>query len=176
MSNRVGDHKCFHTRYIKISLWLLNANMVHSGEVMFSKETETNPVLKSSQAISHVNAELKTNVSEISSVSIIRVDVVNDHMSLIFIPVCQTDPLPIGVLCSRRAESKCTVTHPTNFSPCCLTWCPCSQLFCFHFNLLFSVSWDFHDVCVLCLNKLKLGFRALLSLNPSSLFILSRCN
>jgi hypothetical protein len=39
-------------------------------------------VLKSSLAISHVNVELKTNVSEISSVFIIRVDVGSDHMPL----------------------------------------------------------------------------------------------
>jgi hypothetical protein len=32
----------------------------------------------------------KTNVSEISSVSIIRFDVVNDRMWLIFIPVCKS--------------------------------------------------------------------------------------
>jgi hypothetical protein len=81
-------------------------------------------VLKSSRAISRVNVELKTNVTEISSVSIIRVDVVNDHMSLIFILVCQTMPLHIGVLCSRRAESNCVTDHPSdsNLSPCCLTW------------------------------------------------------
>jgi hypothetical protein len=34
-------------------------------------------VLKSSWAISSVNIELKTDVSEISSVSIVRIDVVN---------------------------------------------------------------------------------------------------
>jgi hypothetical protein len=48
-------------------------------------------MLKSFQAKIHVNIELKTNVSEMSSVSIIRVDVVNGHMSLIFILVCQVD-------------------------------------------------------------------------------------
>jgi hypothetical protein len=37
-------------------------------------------VLKFSQTISLVNVELKTNFSEISLVSIIRVDVVNDHI------------------------------------------------------------------------------------------------
>jgi hypothetical protein len=44
-----------------------------------------------SRAISRVNVKLKTNVSEISSVYIIRVDVVNDRISLIFIPDCQID-------------------------------------------------------------------------------------
>jgi hypothetical protein len=48
-------------------------------------------VLKSSRAISLVNVELKTDVSEISSVSIIRVDVMNDRILLIFTPVCQID-------------------------------------------------------------------------------------
>jgi hypothetical protein len=41
--------------------------------------------------ISHVNVEVKTHISEIALVSIIKVDVVNDRMSLIFIPVCQID-------------------------------------------------------------------------------------
>jgi hypothetical protein len=44
-----------------------------------------------SRAISRVNVELKTNVSYISSVSIVRVDVANDRMSLIFTPVRQID-------------------------------------------------------------------------------------
>jgi hypothetical protein len=51
-------------------------------------EDFTANLLKSSQAITHVNVELKTNVSEISLVSIIRIDV-SDGMSLIFIPDCQ---------------------------------------------------------------------------------------
>jgi hypothetical protein len=37
-----------------------------------------------------VSVELKTNVAEIS-VSIIRVDMTNDRVSLIFTPVCQID-------------------------------------------------------------------------------------
>jgi hypothetical protein len=52
---------------------------------------EIYPVLKSSQVIIHVNVELKTNISGISSVSIVRVSVVNDHTSLILMPVCQFD-------------------------------------------------------------------------------------
>jgi hypothetical protein len=39
-------------------------------------------MLKPSPGISRVNVELKINVSE-TSVSVIRVDVVNDHTSLI---------------------------------------------------------------------------------------------
>jgi hypothetical protein len=42
-------------------------------------------------SISRVNVELKTNVSEVSSVSIIKVDAVNDRMSLMFILVCKID-------------------------------------------------------------------------------------
>jgi hypothetical protein len=42
-------------------------------------------VLKSSQVISCVSVEVKTNTSEVSSISIIRFDVVNDHISLIYI-------------------------------------------------------------------------------------------
>jgi hypothetical protein len=70
-------------------------------------------VLKSSQVISFVNAELKTNISETSLISIIMVDVVNDHMSLTFVTVCQINASPIGVLCSMRAESNCVDTHRT---------------------------------------------------------------
>jgi hypothetical protein len=44
-----------------------------------------------SQALSRVGVELKTSVSEISSGSIFRVDVANDHTSLICIPMCQID-------------------------------------------------------------------------------------
>lgn len=44
--------------------------------------------LKPSQATSLVGVELKTDVSEIS-VCIIRVDVVNDNVPLIFTPICQ---------------------------------------------------------------------------------------
>jgi hypothetical protein len=55
-------------------------------------------VLTSSQGISHVNVELETNVSEISSLSIIRVDVVNDHPA-------KSVPYPSDVLCGRREEA-----------------------------------------------------------------------
>jgi hypothetical protein len=41
-------------------------------------------VLKSSQVISHVNVELKPTVSDNSSPSIIRDDVVNDHVTDIY--------------------------------------------------------------------------------------------
>jgi hypothetical protein len=47
-------------------------------------------LLKPSRAISHVNVELKTNVSEISSASIIIVEVMNDHASQIHIFVIST--------------------------------------------------------------------------------------
>jgi hypothetical protein len=45
-----------------------------------------NNMLKSLRMISRINAEL-----DISSVSAIRVDVVSDHLWVIFIPVCQTN-------------------------------------------------------------------------------------
>jgi hypothetical protein len=48
-------------------------------------------MIKRSEAINCVNVEPKTNVSIIFSVSIIRVGVVNHHVSLIFIPVCEID-------------------------------------------------------------------------------------
>jgi hypothetical protein len=66
------------------------------------------PVLKSSQVISHVSVELKPNISEISSVSITRVNVVKGDMSLIYVCICtyiyqsvKSMPLPIGVLCRK---------------------------------------------------------------------------
>jgi hypothetical protein len=48
-------------------------------------------VLKCCRAIRCVNVEAETNVSENSSISIIMVDVVNDRISLLLTPVCQTD-------------------------------------------------------------------------------------
>jgi hypothetical protein len=48
-------------------------------------------VLKCSRVISGFRVELKITVSEISPVAIVRVDVVNDCMSVIFIPVCEID-------------------------------------------------------------------------------------
>jgi hypothetical protein len=48
-------------------------------------------VVKFSWGHSHVNVEIKPDVSDIFSASIIRVDVVNDRMSLIVIPVCEID-------------------------------------------------------------------------------------
>jgi hypothetical protein len=123
-------------------------------------------MLTFSRAISRVNAELKTNVSEISTVSIIRIDMAKGCMSLIFIPVCQIDAFSVDVLCSRWAKSNCAVTHQTfNLSPCCLTWCHfCQTIFSFPFYMLFSVSSrDFRLVRVLkCLNKLLLELHALL--------------
>jgi hypothetical protein len=47
--------------------------------------------------------------------------------------------LPVSVLCSRRAESNCAVTHPTlNLLPCCFTWCPSCR------TILFSFWHTFH--------------------------------
>jgi hypothetical protein len=48
-------------------------------------------VLTSSRAIRRVSVQLENNVSEVSSVSIIRVDMVNKHTSQIwaYIPVCR---------------------------------------------------------------------------------------
>jgi hypothetical protein len=61
---------------------------IHKKSLKLSRRMN---VLKSSRATSRVDVELKTNVSEISTVSIIRTDVVNDRMSLIFTPVCEID-------------------------------------------------------------------------------------
>jgi hypothetical protein len=62
-------------------------------------------MLKSSHAIRNINFELKPKVSDISSVSMVRIDVVNNYMSLIHIhQSVKSIPHPIGVLWSRRAE------------------------------------------------------------------------
>jgi hypothetical protein len=102
-------------------------------------------MLKYSRAIRCVYFELKTNVSELSSISIIRVDMVNDHMSLIYIPVCQINASTY--LCTMQQEDRVKLCdHPSNsnLSLFRLTWCPCCQLFCFLCSMLYSVSsWDF---------------------------------
>jgi hypothetical protein len=90
--------------------------------------------------IRHANIELNINISELSSISIIRVDVVNDHMLLIYTSICQ-----IGASfcwCTTEQEGKVKLCgHPSNsnLSPCHLTSCPCCQLFCFLCSMLFSV-------------------------------------
>jgi hypothetical protein len=67
--------------------------------------------IKFSRPFERVIVELKTDVSEISSVSIIRANSVNDqHVSDIYTSFVRPTPLPIGALCSRRAESNCAVT------------------------------------------------------------------
>jgi hypothetical protein len=48
-------------------------------------------VLKTSQVISPIIVELNANISGISSVSIIRVDVMNDDALLMYISACQID-------------------------------------------------------------------------------------
>jgi hypothetical protein len=57
-------------------------------------------MLKSSQAISHINVEIKTNVSGISSLFIIRVNVVNGHIY----QSLKSMPHPFGILCSERTD------------------------------------------------------------------------
>lgn len=136
-------------------------------------------VLKSPWVISHVNVELTDNISEIHLISIISADVVNnDNMSLTYIAVCQISDssywctMQEGVVKLRGLPSK------SDLSPCHLTWWPRCQICCFLFSILFSVcSRDFCDIRVLeCLNPLVLVILAFLSLNPSSLCILSACN
>jgi hypothetical protein len=63
--------------YFYIS-WLLGF-----GTGIHKSLNSADSVLKSSRAISRVNVEQKTNVSVMSPVFIIRVDVLNDHMTVI---------------------------------------------------------------------------------------------
>lgn len=77
-----------------------------------------NKVPDFSQVICHVNVESKTKVSEITSISIIRFNLVNDHTSLMHmychLPIKPDDiyqpvklmSIPISTLCRRRARSK----------------------------------------------------------------------
>jgi hypothetical protein len=84
--------------------------------------------IKITGTISRVNVELNTNVSDIASGSIIRVDVANDRISLIFIPVCPTDYS--SYWCTMHWVGGVKLgRHPStsNLSPCCLTWSLCCQ-------------------------------------------------
>jgi hypothetical protein len=71
----------------------------------------------------------------------------NGRTSLIFLPVCQIDAS--SYWCTLQLEGTvklCDDPSDSNLPPCCLNWCPCCQLLCFLFSLLFSVSSsDFHD-------------------------------
>jgi hypothetical protein len=100
---------------------------------------------KISRPISRVNVEPKINVSEISSVSIIRVAVMNDRTLLIFIPVCQID----AYWCIMQWEGgvkRCGYPSDCNLSRCYLTWCTYYQIFFFACSSV--VSWDFRVECV----------------------------
>jgi hypothetical protein len=59
-----------------------------------------------------VNVEVKINVSDIFSVSIIRVDVVTSHMPLISVSQFGALFLLLNYV-SRTAEANCVVTRPT---------------------------------------------------------------
>ena len=111
------------------------------------KLSQLKNMLKSYWAISHLSAELKTNISEIST---FRVDVVNYHKLLIYMPICgiadssswHTMQQEVGVkLCSHPSDA--------NLSPCHWDWCPCCQLLC-HLFIIFPAfaclgySWPMH--------------------------------
>jgi hypothetical protein len=78
--------------------------------------------LKSFLIISHVNTELKTTVSDIVSISIIRINVVTAQMTQIYITVCQCDASSYW----RTTQHKRSHSHPSNFMPITmlLTWSP----------------------------------------------------
>jgi hypothetical protein len=125
-------------------------------------------------------AYYKINVSEVSSVSIIMVDVMNGHASLMYVPLCQIDASFYVVLCSRRAESNCAVIHPTlAYHPVALPGIPVvSHLIFFvgFFSLCLS-SWDFPDLCALeCLHNLVLRFCSFAEFEPFLSIGMSGCN
>jgi hypothetical protein len=62
-------------------------------------------VIKFSQAISHVNVRLKTNVSENNSVSIVGVDMRSDHNLLIFLSMNLVDAIFLLASCVAEGES-----------------------------------------------------------------------
>jgi hypothetical protein len=90
--------------------------------------------LKFPRALSSVKVELKTNVSEFSLVSIIRVDMVNDRVSLMFIPVCQIDAASYWCIMQWEGGVKlCGHPSDSNDALCCLTWYPFCQTILFSF-------------------------------------------
>lgn len=66
-----------------ISMIMQNKVILSIKKCLYNK-IAAHYVLKSSQAISHVNVELETNFSDLSSISTINVDVMNDYISLIY--------------------------------------------------------------------------------------------
>jgi hypothetical protein len=77
-------------------------------------------------------------------------------------------PLPIGVLCSKRAESNCAVTRPTlTFHRVAYLGVPLVKLFCLSFlSALLCVFLGFSRCMLQYLNKRVMGFHAFLSLKP----------
>lgn len=86
----------------------------------------------------------------------IRINAINDHVLLTHIPVCQT----------TASSYWCTMQQEGGV-----------KNFFLLYHALSYVFLGFHCLCVLmCLKNLVLGLHALVSVNPSSLFILSGCN
>jgi hypothetical protein len=82
-------------------------------------------LLKFSSAIYRVSVDLKSNVTDIS-ISVIRVGVMHDCMSLVYIPVYQIDASSCWCTMQQGGAVKCC-GHPSdpNLSPRGLTWCIC---------------------------------------------------
>jgi hypothetical protein len=55
---------------------------------------------------SHINVELKTSVSEICSVTITRDDVVNEHISHIFITTLSDEGLFLPICCLLQQQQQ----------------------------------------------------------------------
>jgi hypothetical protein len=141
--------------------------------------------IKSSWVIRCVNAELKINVSETRSVSIIRVNVRNNQKSLKHIPVSLNDASSLLACYATGGWSQLVQSPPppppiSGSVPCCLTWSlilsVCRLVFACH--CFFRPSWSLTclillklSVSVVC-NILMVGFHAWLSLNPFSLLML----
>jgi hypothetical protein len=105
--------------------------------------------LKFSQAISHINVELKTNVSETSSISSIMVDVVNDRVWLTFIPVYQINASSYWCIMQWEGGVKlCGHPSDSNLPPCCLTWCPYCQTILFSFLHVFLCAFLGFSWCI----------------------------
>jgi hypothetical protein len=81
-------HNIFHAIFLDPSTFLIT--LLSELPICYVRfEAFMANKLKSSEKTGLVSVELKTNISEIPSVSSIRVNVVNYCMSLIYIPVCQ---------------------------------------------------------------------------------------
>lgn len=138
--------RIFHEHFMKITqkkaLWMYKYSAQNIPEwrveIVLTKDLKHSlciNVLKFSSAVSCVNVELKTNISESSQVSISRANVANIYS----VTVCRNVS---SYWCTMQQEDRVKFSgHPSHsyLSPCHLTWCPCFSVFYFLSVLWVSV-------------------------------------